>query len=105
MVLHLVMDFAETVTLPSMIHQPGQLHFITGLRLDLFGILCSNIDEDKIFSLPEGHWPNTKDASSVLSMFYHVIQELKTRAITNSARSIIIHADKCRDQHKNRFAL
>ncbi len=88
-----------------MIQQPGQFHFITGLLLHLFGISCSNLGEDKIFSIPEGHWPNTKDASSVLSMVYHVIQELKILSITNLARSIIIHADNCGRQNKNWFVL
>ena len=67
--IHLVMDFAEKVTLLSMERQPGQLHFVTGLRYDIFGIYCSKLDETKNFGLSEGHWPNTEDPTSILSMF------------------------------------
>ena len=41
-ILHLVFDYAEKVSLPSMIKQPGQLHFVTCLKFDLFGISVSN---------------------------------------------------------------
>ncbi len=74
LVVHFVMDFAEKLILPSRIQQPGQLHFITGLRLDLFAISCSNLREDKIFCLSEGHWLNAKDTSSVLGIVYHLLR-------------------------------
>ena len=37
-VYHLVFDFAEKVLLPKLVKQPGQLHFITGLKFDIFGV-------------------------------------------------------------------
>lgn len=39
--------------------------------------ITPNTRTNKIFSLPEGHWPGAKDATSVLSMLYHVIKELR----------------------------
>ena len=42
--IHLVFDFAEKVLLPSMLRQPGQLYFITGLKFDIFGVSCSSLE-------------------------------------------------------------
>lgn len=103
--VHLVFDFAEKVTLPVFERQPGQLHFITGLRYDIFGIYCSNLKSSKVFGLPEGHWPGTKDATSVLSMLLYIINMLKSNPITKNARKLVLHADNCAGQNKNRFSL
>lgn len=81
-VVHLVIDFAEKIILPSMLKQAGQNHYITGLKYDLFGISCSNFKINKIFGLPEGLWPNRKDENYVLSKLYHVILETKKNSIT-----------------------
>jgi len=58
--IHLVFDFAEKVLLPRLAKQPGQLHFITGLKFDIFGVSCSNLTNNFVFELPEGHWPQEK---------------------------------------------
>ena len=52
---HYVFDFAEKVLLPRLKIQPGQLHFITGLKFDLFGVSSSNDTLNYIFGLPEDH--------------------------------------------------
>ena len=77
---HLVFDFAEKVTLPSIDNQPGQLHFITGLCYDIFGISLSNLKITNVYGLPEGYWPNTKDATSVLSILWLSIQILNEKS-------------------------
>ncbi len=76
-VVHLTFDSAEKVTLPSIKRQPGQLHFVTGLKYDKFGITYTNIGLPKVFGLPEGYWSESKDATSVFSMLYFFITELK----------------------------
>ena len=53
--VHFVFDFAEKVLLPYLIQQPGLLHFITGLKVDLFGIHFCNLKKTFVFCLPEGH--------------------------------------------------
>lgn len=52
--LHLIFEFAEKVLLPSLIEQPGILHFFAGLRFNLFGLSSSKMRQNFIFGLPEG---------------------------------------------------
>ncbi len=54
-IVHLVFDFAEKVTLPSMERQPGQLHFVTGLKYDIFGISLTKLNITNVYGLSEGH--------------------------------------------------
>jgi len=70
---HLIFDFAEKVLPPKLQKQPGQLHFITGLKFDLFGVSSSNLARNYVFGLPEGHWPHEKTANTVISMLQHII--------------------------------
>lgn len=55
---HFVFDFAEKFLLPMLLKQPGQLHFITCLKFDLFGVSSSNEQKNYVFGLAEGHWSN-----------------------------------------------
>lgn len=103
---HLVFDFAEKVLLPQLVRQPGQLFFVTGLKFDLFGVHDSNAAKTYIFGLPEGHWPSTKDANTVLSMLHHVVHcHITTLHSTRKIKTIKMHADNCAGQNKNRFVL
>ncbi len=94
-------DFAEKVTLPSIDNQPGQLHFITGLCYDIFGISLSNLKITNVYGLPEGRRPNIKDATSVLSMLWHSIQFLMRIQVTKNANKFVLHTDNCARQNKN----
>ena len=71
--IHLIFDFAEKILLPSLLKQPGQLHFITGIKFDFFGVSSSNYDETYIYGLPEGHWPGGKTCNEVSSMLHHTL--------------------------------
>lgn len=104
-VLHLIMDFAEKVLLPSLVRQPGQLHFVTGLKLDLFAVSCGNKSKNYVFSLPEGYWPGGKTANEVLSMVFHVIKNLKKEMGASFPPKLVIHADNCAGQNKNRHSV
>lgn len=64
--IHLVFDFAKKVLLLRLQKQPGQLHVITGLKFDMFGVSCSNLSLNYVFGLPEGYWPNEKIAISFI---------------------------------------
>lgn len=68
-VVHLIIDFAEKVILPSLVKQTGLLQFITGLKNDIFGCSCTNNGKVYIFNLPEGYWPGGKSAFEVISIF------------------------------------
>eukprot|EP00171_Calliarthron_tuberculosum_P023069 IDg23069t1 len=103
--VHLVFDFAEKVQLPRLTRQPGQIHFTTGLRFDLFGVSSSNFCVNFIFGLPEGHWPESKTANEVLSMVLHVLNLHKIHATTKDACNLQLHADNCSGQNKNRYVL
>ena len=100
--IHLVFDFAEKILLPHLLRQPGQLHFVTGLKLDLFGVHSSNRKRTYIFCLPEGHWPGGKTANEVGSMLYHVIQMHRQDYRFQNCRRLSLHADNCGGQNKNR---
>ena len=71
---HVVFDFAEKVLLPKLLKQPGQLYFVTGLKFDIFGVHDSNQGVTYVFGLPEGNWPNEKNANTVISMLHYAIE-------------------------------
>lgn len=71
--LHLIFDFAEKVPLPSMKEQPSNLHFITGMRFDIFGVHSSNVNCNYILGIPECFWPGCKFANEVLYILSHVL--------------------------------
>lgn len=101
--LHVIVDFAEKVLLPSLKEQTGQLHFITGLKNDIFGVSCSNAEKNYIFSLAEGHWPGGKTANETCSMLLAAIQIVRKAMGSRTFRMCIIHCDNCAGQFKNRF--
>lgn len=104
---HVVVDFAETVLLPGMLSQPGQLHFTTGLKFDLNGVCCSKTNHNYIFGLPEGHWPNEKTADSVLSMLHHAPGSPGDDVLASESnkKHLNITCDNCGGQNKNKFVI
>lgn len=103
--LDLVFDFAEKVLLPHLLHQPGQLHSVTGLKVDLFAVHRSTKGRTNVFCLPVGHWPGGKTTEEVLSMVYHPICILRSDGGFHSCRCLDPHVDNCGGQNKNRFVL
>ncbi len=85
--------------------QPGQLYFVTGLKYDMFCISLTNLNVTNAYGLSEGHWTNTKDATSVLSMLLDSMQLLRETTTTMNATPLILHADNCSAQIKNRYTL
>lgn len=103
---HVVFDFAEKVLLPQLLKQPGQLYYVTGLKFDIFGVHDSNQGETYIFGLPEGHWPNEKNANTVISMLHYAIEvQMVKRHLGSAIKTLRLHADNCAGQNKNRFVL
>ncbi len=93
--VHLVIDLAEKVLLPSVEMQPGNLLFVTGRKFDFFGVSRSNEGTNTIFGLPEGHWPGGKTANEVVSMLHYIVMEHKSNETTAEIQRLIIHADNC----------
>lgn len=96
-------DFAEKVLLPRLLEQPGQLHFLTGLKFDINGVASSRNKKTHVFGLPEGHWPKDKTANSVCSMIYHCLILPSERE--GRGGTLYLTADNCAGQNKNRFML
>ena len=95
---HISFDYAQKILLPLICDQPGPLYYITGLKMDLFGIAdnVSNIQYN--FALPEGWWPMNKTAEPIFSMlFFFITTKLQH---VKQLKSI---ADNCCGQNKNRF--
>lgn len=103
--VHLTFDFAEKILLPHLLRQPGQLHFVTGLKFDFFGVHSSNSNRTFIYGLPEGHWPNNKTTNEVGSMLVNCIEIHKRMSCFPHSRTLCLHADNCAGQNKNRFML
>lgn len=53
--IYIVMDFAENVLLPSILRNPGGIHFTKGLKFNFVGVSSSNLGHSYVFGLPEGH--------------------------------------------------
>ena len=88
-----------------MLKQPGQLHFTTGLKFDFFCVSNTNLNTNFIFGLPEGHWLSGKSANEVASMIEHVIRLNDDNEVTKGAKKLVIHADNCAGQNKNKYNL
>lgn len=103
---NITFDFAEKVLLPRLIRPPGQIHFITELKFNLFGDACSNMDEVFRLGLPEGHWPYNETSNEVISMLETVISLQKWRdSVCRHAEDLSLHCDNCRGQKKNKCML
>lgn len=102
-VIHLVYDFAEKVFLPHPFRQPVRLHFVTGLKADLFAVHISNKQHCFVYCLPEGHRPGGKTASEVASVVYHNVREHHLGSRYWDVRRLIIHSNNYAGQNKNRF--
>lgn len=67
--LHRTSGFAEeNIILPLLLRQTAQLHFITGLKYELFDDASSNLNKVFLFWLPKGHWTNAKTSNEFLSI-------------------------------------
>ena len=85
-------DFAEKVLLPKLLKQPGQLYFVTGLKFDIFGVQDSNQGVTYVFGLPEGHWPNEKNANTVISMLHYAIEvQMVKRHLFSTIKTCLLY--------------
>ena len=104
MTKHLTFDFAEKVHLPRLQNQPGQIYYTTGLKVDLFGVYVANIDKQITYTLIEGHWSMAKNANLVCSMIHNVLKDPRVACLPH-ARNLVLHADNCAGQNKNKYVM
>lgn len=98
--IHITFDFAEKVLLLALKRQPGQLHFVTGLKFDLFGAASTNMNKVFLFGLLEGHWPHGKTANEVLPMADLVRQShCDTTSPFSRLDTLGLHCDNCGGQN------
>ena len=90
-------------TVAPPVKQPGQLHFVTGLKFDINGVSSSWTNSNYVFGLPEGHWPNDKTVNSVCSMLYHCMELLKE--CDRRGGTLFLTSENCAGQNKNRFIM
>lgn len=70
----------------------------------MFGIHVSNKGVKFVYGLPEGHWPGHKGPNEVLSMLHHCILD-SLQCFTSKPKRLVLHADNCCGQNKNRYTL
>lgn len=93
-------DFAEKIRLPYFIDQPSQLFFMSGLQIELFGMVDDMACEQMNYLLVEGWWPHQKGQNTVGSIFF---QRLQTYDHYKHSRQLVLHTDNCSSQFKNRW--
>lgn len=104
--IHLTFYFAEKVLLPALKRQPGQLHFVTGLKFDIFGVASSNVNKILLYGLPEGHWPQGRTANEVLSMLDNALRLHRAPTAPSGHLSrVTFHCDNCGGQNKKRWVI
>ncbi|PXF45203.1 hypothetical protein BWQ96_05033 [Gracilariopsis chorda] len=102
--IHLIFDFAEKILLPHLLRQPGQLHFVTSLQFDIFGVYSSTMSTCYVYGLPGGNWPGNKTCNEVASMLNHAGKQHRVSGVvTESHKHLKLHADNCSGQNKNWF--
>ncbi|XP_060586046.1 uncharacterized protein LOC132741792 [Ruditapes philippinarum] len=103
--VHFTFDYSQCVTIPHHSRQMGPIYFVTGRKINMFGIRVDStgeqfnylIDEDQSIGLDGGgtHGPN-----SVISMLHHSLSNYGF-----GEKGLYLHADNCGAQNKNRFTL
>lgn len=77
----------------------------TGLKMDHFAVIVSNLKTNFLLVLPEGHWRNSKTTNEVLCTLHFFLNKMKCSNCTRHATRLRLHADNCSGKNKNRFVL
>lgn len=74
--------------------------------MTFFGIACRNLSKKFIFGLAERHWPGRKRADEVASMLHHTIHYYEGGNLNfRHAKNLVLNANNCGEQNKNRFLI
>jgi hypothetical protein len=100
--LHVSFDFAQAVRLPHEKLQPQKAYYTSGLKVDMFGIVCETIAEHCIYLINEAEHPGKycKGSMHVISFIDNFIASMSPKVST-----LLLHADNCVAQNKNKYVL
>ena len=100
--LHISFDFAQAVRLPHEKLQAQAEYYSSGLKVDMFGIVCETTKDYTVYLTTEGEHPGKccKGSMHVLSFLDDYISRLP-----EGVSHLLIHADNCVSQNKNKFLL
>ena len=101
-------DYSSAISLPHLVQQPARQYYLTGYRIQLFGIWEASSNSMVTFFLPE-HLSTAikKGANSVIGCLHSYLETLEyevTGAQTTTKMKpdhVIIWADNCYAQNKN----
>mgnify|MGYP007037747441 CR=1 FL=1 len=88
-------DFAQVALLPHLGLEPSLEFFMSGFKVDIFGIFDFAAGQQWTYLLTEGHWPGSKDANSVCSMLYHYI---RNNSAASASDVLYFSSDNCGGQ-------
>ncbi len=97
--LHISFDYAQQILLPCDSQQIGELYFLAGYKVALFGIAVEPINKFYLYIIPEA-CSTGKGPNAIISMLHHFFENFSL-----GENNIICHADNCCGQNKNRFVL
>lgn len=69
--------------LPVIPPKLGQLHFVSALKWDILGLVCSTLQKSFAYILQEGKWPYEKTADTEVSMLQNTIVKYKKKHSMN----------------------
>jgi hypothetical protein len=100
--LHISFDYAQAVRLPHEKLQAQAEYYSSGLKVDMFGIVCETTKDHWVYLTNEGEHPGKccKGSMHVLSFLDNYISHLP-----DSVSHLLVHADNCVSQNKNKFLL
>lgn len=105
-VVVLCFDYSAAISLPHFIRVPSRLYFLTGIRIQLFGVWRSWDQSMDTFFQDEELWKTIKrGANSVANLLYSYITSLELRHPVTGAiklpEVLLLWADNCQAQNKN----
>ncbi|XP_060577599.1 uncharacterized protein LOC132734769 [Ruditapes philippinarum] len=103
--VHYTFDYSQNVTIPHHSQQMGPLYFVTGRKIQIFGVRVDSVSQQYNYLIDEDEsigadGTGTHGPNSVISMLHHCLENQGF-----GEKACIMHADNCGSQNKNRFML
>jgi len=95
-------DYSQSFRIPRCNIQPAHYYFMSGLVVDILGVVDEMRMQQDNYLFVEGVWPGAKDANSILSVWYH---RLLTDSEAKASREVIMITDNCVGQFKNCYVV
>ena len=92
-------DFAQAIRLPVFNCQPSRLFFMSGLKVDVLGVVDDFLLNQVNVLLVEGQWSGDKGVTIVGSVLFQRLQSARVLL----SKAVVLHTDNCVAQFKNRY--